>query len=252
MTVEQITNKFISHMNQFKAFWKKVCQYGMCVQNLCPSIWPKTRWRSGQFTAALFEKSMSEVDILSRLLWGQIVGLCLWSWDETSVIQMAQQHVKLKEKVVGYKILRKNLADWFLFWQHVCGALSVLLKDRQLIPVFMSEVLSIWGMPFSRIMPDNVLFYASLTLQHFLVKNQIPSISWPLYSPYLTACYFHFFLRLKIGLKVHPFVSVKEMQQNVTAGVTFIPKYNFQGCFQQWQDCWSKCVCAERQYFKGD
>jgi len=29
-------------------------------------------------------------------------------------------------------------------------------------------------------------------------------------------------------------------------------KEDFQRCFQQWQYYWSKCVCAEEQYFEND
>jgi hypothetical protein len=88
-------------------------------------------------------------------------------------------------------------------------------------------------MPFSRIMQAVCFFYASLTVQQFLVKNKIPSIPQPPYCPDLTACDFHFFLRVKIGLKVHCFVSIEEIQQHVIAGLTVIPKDSFQGCFQQ-------------------
>jgi len=31
-----------------------------------------------------------------------------------------------------------------------------------------------------------------------------------------------------------------------------IPKEAFCRCFQQWQDRWSKCVCAQGSYFEGD
>lgn len=55
----------------------------------------------GGYAAALRENVTTEVDLLLRLLWGQIVGLCLWSCDETLVIPVAQQHIRLKEKVMG-------------------------------------------------------------------------------------------------------------------------------------------------------
>jgi hypothetical protein len=38
----------------------------------------------------------------------------------------------------------------------------------------------------------------------------------------------------------------------MTAGLRAIPDEDLKRCFQQWQDHWSKGVCAERQYFKGD
>lgn len=35
---------------------------------------------------------------------------------------------------------------------------------------------------------------------------------------------------------------------------SFVPYHTGLGkrCFQQWDDCWSECVCAEEWYFKGD
>jgi hypothetical protein len=36
------------------------------------------------------------------------------------------------------------------------------------------------------------------------------------------------------------------------AGFTAIQEGDFKMCFQQWQDSWSKCVCAQEQWFKGD
>jgi len=44
------------------------------------------------------------------------------------------------------------------------------------------------------------------------------------------------------------FVSAEEIQQNATAGLTAIPKQDFQRGLQQWSDCRSRCLCAEGQY----
>jgi len=38
----------------------------------------------------------------------------------------------------------------------------------------------------------------------------------------------------------------------MTTGFTAIQEGDFKICFQQWQYSWSKCACAEKQYFKGD
>jgi hypothetical protein len=40
---------------------------------------------------------------------------------------------------------------------------------------------------------------------------------------------------------------MEETEHNETAGLTVIPKESFQKFFQQWQGCWNKCVCSERQ-----
>jgi hypothetical protein len=56
--------------------------------------------------------------------------------------------------------------------------------------------------------------------------------------------------RLKTGLKGHCFVFIKEIQQNVTAGLTAILKENLKRCFKQWHNSWNTCIYAEGQYFK--
>jgi hypothetical protein len=40
---------------------------------------------------------------------------------------------------------------------------------------------------------------------------------------------------------------MEEIERNETADLTVIPKDSFQKSFQQWQGCWYKRVCAERQ-----
>jgi hypothetical protein len=44
------------------------------------------------------------------------------------------------------------------------------------------------------------------------------------------------FPRLKIGLRGHCFLFVKEIQQNMTAGLTAMLKENCKGCFKQWHN----------------
>jgi hypothetical protein len=40
--------------------------------------------------------------------------------------------------------------------------------------------------------------------------------------------------------------------QNATAQLNMIPQEAFQKYFQQWQDCWKKCVHYQGDYFEGD
>ncbi|PNF30073.1 hypothetical protein B7P43_G04242 [Cryptotermes secundus] len=49
----------------------------------------------------------------------------------------------------------------------------------------------------------------------------------PPYSLDLTLCNFRLFLELKMGLSCHWFVSMEEMQQNVTASLRTIPEQDF-------------------------
>jgi hypothetical protein len=66
-------------------------------------------------------------------------------------------------------------------------------------------------------------------VQQFLVKIQIPTIIQPPYTPDPTGCDFWVFLRLRIVLKGHCFVSVQEIQQNMRAVLQSYKKRNFRG-----------------------
>jgi hypothetical protein len=37
----------------------------------------------------------------------------------------------------------------------------------------------------------------------------------------------------------------------VTMALNAIPQQEFQKCFQQWQQCWTKCIDAQEKYFEG-
>jgi hypothetical protein len=82
-------------------------------------------------------------------------------------------------------------------------------------------------------------------------KN-IPVITQPPYSPDLAPSDFWLFLTLKMGFKGTRFATVEDIKSNATAEHRKIPKEDFCRCFQQWQDRWSKCVCAQGSYIKSD
>jgi hypothetical protein len=63
---------------------------------------------------------------------------------------------------------------------------------------------------------------------------------------------FWLFSILKMGLKGTRFATMEDITSNATAEPRKIPKQAFRRCFQQLQDRWSKCVCAQGSYFEGD
>jgi hypothetical protein len=54
-----------------------------------------------------------------------------------------------------------------------------------------------------------------------------------------------------MGLKAHRFASVEKIQHNAT-NLRVTAEEDFQRCFQQWQDRWSKSVCEEGMSFEDD
>lgn len=77
-------------------------------------------------------------------------------------------------------------------------------------------------------------------------KFQLPATVFP----DLTLC--DFWLFPQITLIVNHFASAEEIQQKAMENLSAISKEGFQACFQQLQDCCSRFVRAEGQYFKSD
>jgi hypothetical protein len=89
-------------------------------------------------------------------------------------------------------------------------------------------------------------------VQQFLAEKNIPVITQLPYSPDLAPSDFWLFPTLKMGLKGTRFTTMEDMKSNTTAEIRKIPQETFRQCFQQWQDRWSECVCAQGSYFEGD
>jgi hypothetical protein len=90
------------------------------------------------------------------------------------------------------------------------------------------------------------------TKPHIACCAAIPVITQPPYSPDLAPSDFWLFPTLKMGLKGTRFATMEDIKSNATTDLWEIPKEAFQRCFQQWQDRWSKCVCAQGSDFEGD
>jgi hypothetical protein len=85
----------------------------------------------------------------------------------------------------------------------------------------------------------------------FLAEKSIPVIIQTPYSPDLAPSDFWLFPNLKMGPKGTRFATTEDIKTNATAELRKIPKEAFLRCFQQWQDRWNNCVCAQGSYFEG-
>ena len=99
---------------------------------------------------------------------------------------------------------------------------------------------------------DNAPAHSSHLIQGFLAKHNIPLIRQAPYSPDMAPCDFWLLSKLKMLLKGTRFESREDITRKVTAQLDMIPQEAFQKCFQQWQDCWKKCVHYQEDYFEGD
>ena len=92
---------------------------------------------------------------------------------------------------------------------------------------------------------DNAPAHTSHLVQQFLAKHGTAQPQQPTYSPDLEPCDFFLFPRLKKVLKGHRFEATEDIKRNSTKTLLDIPKEEFAKCFQQWQQCWAKCVAAK-------
>jgi histone-lysine N-methyltransferase SETMAR len=80
---------------------------------------------------------------------------------------------------------------------------------------------------------DDAPLHDALRVCEFLAKKSIARMGHPSYSPDLAPCEFWLFPKLKNVLKEQRFADIPDIQCNVTL-LRDIPENDFQDCFQQW------------------
>ncbi|PNF24558.1 hypothetical protein B7P43_G05382 [Cryptotermes secundus] len=88
---------------------------------------------------------------------------------------------------------------------------------------------------------DNAPSHTSRVVQQFVTKKNIPVITQPPYSLDLAPSDFWLSRVSRVSRG-----QVSQPWKNMTAERQKVPKEAFYHCFQQWQDRWSKCVCARK------
>lgn len=61
----------------------------------------------------------------------------------------------------------------------------------------------------------------------------------------------HYNPKLKMKLEGCNFDNIDGIQMKFCVVLNNLIKINFQGAFQQWRECKSKCIFAQRNYFEG-
>ena len=110
----------------------------------------------------------------------------------------------------------------------------------------------LWAAGTWQLHRDNAPAHSSQLIQTFLAKHNIPVVRQAPYSPDMAPCDYWLFPHLKMQLKGTRFESQDDIIQNMMAKLYSIRKEAFQKCFEQWQNCWEKCVLSQADYFEGD
>jgi len=99
---------------------------------------------------------------------------------------------------------------------------------------------------------DNAPAHTALSVREFLVKKNIPVLSYPPYSPDLASCNFSLFSKLKLTLKGHHFGTMENVQNVVTDKLHILTENDFRYCYDQWKKRWNHCVTSQGSYFKAE
>jgi len=89
---------------------------------------------------------------------------------------------------------------------------------------------------------NNAPAHTALSVQQFLVKNNMTVIPHPPYSPDLAPCFFFLFPCMKGQMKGKRFADVSEVKKKTLEAFNNISMEEFQKCFQQWEKRWYKSI----------
>jgi hypothetical protein len=74
----------------------------------------------------------------------------------------------------------------------------------------------------------------------------------PPYSPDLAPCDFYLFPKVKNIMRGEHFVDVDTIKRETMQVLKELTKEDMQHCFQEWKQCWTKCILSGGEYFEGD
>ena len=86
----------------------------------------------------------------------------------------------------------------------------------------------------------------------FGYEEHIPIfLSQPSYSPDLTPSDFFLFPRIKSDLKQNHFGTIENVQVIVTRTLNSISVEDFQRCYGEWQQHWTRCIESQGDYYEN-
>jgi len=144
---------------------------------------------------------------------------------------------------------------------NVARVKAVLDRDRRLNVQLIAEEVGLPKMDVHRIIMEDLhmrkncvkLVPKNLSdVWEFLAQNKITMLPHPPYSPDLASCDFFLFPKLKTHLKGHHFVTVENVQTTVMRALNNISSEDFLHYYEEWQQCWNRCIRSQGAYFEGD
>ncbi|UYV76007.1 hypothetical protein LAZ67_13002113 [Cordylochernes scorpioides] len=99
---------------------------------------------------------------------------------------------------------------------------------------------------------DNAPAHTSLLARNFLAKNNTLMMPQPPYSPDMAPCDFFLFPKLKRPMKGRRYAMLDEIKTASKEELKKIFKNDFLKCFEDWKNCWHKCIISHGDYFEGN
>jgi len=160
--------------------------------------------------------------------------------------------------------LRTNSAQSVLELQElriiVARGKAVLDEDRRLNMKLIAEEVGLLKTDVHRIITEDLhmrkicakLVPKNLSdVWEFLAQNNITTLPHPSYSPDLTPCDFFLFPKLKTHIKEYHFGTVENVQTAATRTLN-ISSEDFLHRYEEWQQCWNRCIRSQGDYFEED
>jgi hypothetical protein len=99
---------------------------------------------------------------------------------------------------------------------------------------------------------DNAPAHTSLLIRKFLVTHEANAVPQLPYCLDLAPADFFLFPKLKSTLKGRQFQTTEELEENSLQDLRAIPQNAFQDTFQNWKNCWKRCINSGGEYIEGD
>ena len=99
---------------------------------------------------------------------------------------------------------------------------------------------------------DNAPVHNSIIVTDYLTKMGIKTVPQPPNSPYLAACDFCLFPKLKEKLRGCRYWTIEEMKEAVTKVIDMLTQEDFHEALQKLLERYNKCIAARGDNIKGD
>jgi len=125
--------------------------------------------------------------------------------------------------------------------------LQVLEHLRNRVVRIRREIANTWFLHH-----DSAPSHTSFAVREFSAQHNITMLPHPPYSRDLAPWDFFLLPKLKTHLKGHHFGTVENVQAAATRALNNISSKDFLHCYEEWQQCWNRCIRSQGAYFEGD